>query len=254
MSVEINGELDQVRQVSAIVAQTLRKMRSCAKVGMSTQALDEYGGELLQKWGARSAPKLSYDFPGHTCISVNRVIAHGVPDAHCILQEGDLVNIDVSAEREGFWADNSGSFVLGEDLQGLSPLVEASRHVLQTAIEQLHVGMRVSEFGRLIEKLAKEQGFRVIRNLAGHGIGRSLHEAPRAIYNRRNRSNFERFKENSVVAIETFLASHSDYAVELPDGWTLVGNRGGFVAQHEHTVWVTEEGPLILTQQNGFPL
>lgn len=252
MSVEINAELDQVRQVGSIVAATLRAMRSYAAVGMSTLELDEYGGKLLRKWGARSAPKLSYAFPGYTCISVNRIIAHGIPTAHCILQEGDLINIDVSAERDGFWADNGGSFILGQDTRGLSPLVNASQTVLTAALAQLRSGMRVSTFGRIIEGLALEQGYRVIRNLAGHGVGRSLHEAPEAIYNRRNRSNLERFKENSIVAVETFLATHSDYAVELPDGWRLVGNRGGFVAQHEHTVLITEEEPIILTQENGF--
>lgn len=252
MSVETNAELDQVRQVSSIVAATLRKMRDYAEAGMSTAELDEYGGDLLHKWGARSAPKLSYAFPGYTCISVNRIIAHGVPSNQCILKEGDIINIDVSAERDGFWADNGGSFILGQDIRGLQPLVDASKNVLTAALAELRTGMRVSRFGRIIEGLARKQGYRVIRNLAGHGIGRSLHEAPEAIYNRRNRSNFERFKENSIVAIETFIATHSDYAIELPDGWTLVGNRGGFVAQHEHTVLITEEKPLILTQQNGF--
>ena len=127
MSISTEEEKRGIQQASDAVAITLRRMREFAKPGISTQELDEYGGALLEEMGAKSAPKLTYDFPGYTCISINEEAAHGIPSAEKILQEGDLVNIDVSAELNGYWADNGGSFILGEDIHGHGKLVDASK-------------------------------------------------------------------------------------------------------------------------------
>jgi methionyl aminopeptidase len=166
------------------------------------------------------------------------------------LQEGDLINIDVSAELNGFWSDNGGSFVLGEDIHQHQKLIEASKQILHKAIYQIKGGVRLSDIGHLIETEAKKSGYKVIKNLTGHGIGRSLHEAPSEIANYRDRSNGTRFKKNTVVAIETFISTTSTYAETLHDGWTMVGDRGGFMAQHEHTIVVTDGEPMVLTQMN----
>ena len=251
MSIASENERIGMQQASDAVAMTLRKMREYAQPGMSTKELDEYGGRLLAELGARSAPMLTYDFPGHTCICVNDEVAHGVPSANKILQEGDLINIDVSAELNGFWADNGGSFVLGEDIYGHGKLVTTSKEILKKAISNIKGGVRISEIGRLIETEAKKAGYTVIKNLTGHGIGRSLHEEPHEIANYRDRFNLARFKKNSVVAIETFISTRSTIADTQTDGWTLKGNRGGFVAQHEHTIMVTDGQPVIFTAQNG---
>lgn len=251
MSITKESELTGMKQAGEAVAQTLKKMRRYARPRMTTRELDEYGGQLLREFGARSAPALAYSFPGWTCISVNQQIAHGIPSHSTILREGDLVNIDVSAELNGFWADNGGSFVLGQDLHGHQKLVDTSRKILQRAINQISGGARIAETGRLIETSAKKAGFRVIKNLAGHGIGRRLHEAPAEIANYYDRYNRERFRKNSVVAVETFISTSSTLADTLPDGWTLVGNRGGYVAQHEHTLVITEGKPIVLTAMNG---
>src|SRR6185503_1856705 len=157
---------------SHAVAITRKKMRDFAKPGVSTKELDEYGGELLAQLGARSAPLLTYNFPGYTCISVNEQVAHGIPSADNILKEGDLVNIDVSAELNGYWADNGGSFILGRDIHGHGKLVEASKEILKKAISNIKGGVRISEIGRLIETEAKKAGYTVIKNLTGHGVGR----------------------------------------------------------------------------------
>lgn len=238
---------------SDAVAITLRKMRAYAQPGMTTKELDEYGGQVLAELGARSAPALTYNFPGFTCICVNEQVAHGVPSSKTILQEGDLVNIDVSAELNGYWADNGGSFVLGEDIHGHGKLVEASKDILKKAISNIKGGVRISEIGKLIETEARKAGYTVIKNLTGHGIGRSLHEEPHEIANYCDRFNTTRFKKNSVVAIETFISTKSTIADSAGngDGWTLVGNRGGYVAQHEHTIMVTGGEPYIFTAQNG---
>lgn len=251
MSISTQSELQGMQRVSEAVAATLKKMREYARPGMSTLELDEYGGEWLRTYGAKSAPKLTYGFPGWTCISVNHEVAHGIPSRHKILSEGDLVNIDVSAELDGFWADNGGSFVLGNDLHNHRPLVDASLQVLNHAIRHIKGGVRIADVGRLIESEAKKRGYKVLRNLVGHGVGRNLHEAPHEIPNYYDRTNRERFRKNSVVAVETFISTRSAYAGEMPDGWTLVGDKGGFVAQHEHTIVVTDGAPIILTASNG---
>jgi methionyl aminopeptidase len=251
MSISTDNEKVGMQQASDAVAVTLKKMREYARPGISTLELDEYGGRLLNELGARSAPKLAYYFPGHTCISINNVVAHGIPSADVILQDGDLVNIDVSAELNGYWADNGGSFILGEDIHGHGKLVEASKDILKKAIAGIKGGVKINEIGRLIETEAKKQGYTVIKNLTGHGIGRSLHEEPHDIANYYERFNMARFKKNSVVAIETFISTKSTIADQQADGWTLIGNKGGFVAQHEHTIMVTGGEPVILTANNG---
>jgi len=250
MSITTEAELAGMKKASEAVALTLKEMRKFAKPGISTKELDDYGGKILNDLGAKSAPYLTYGFPGWTCISVDNEFCHGIPSETRILKEGDLINIDVSAELDGFWSDNGGSFVIGSDVNEHQKLVEASRQILNKAIHNIKGGVRISDIGFLIETEAKKRGYKVIKNLTGHGVGRSLHEAPHEIANYRDRLNVTRFKKNSVVAIETFISTTSTYAETLQDGWTMVGNKGGFMAQHEHTIVVTEGKPIILTEMN----
>ncbi|MDQ1139777.1 type I methionyl aminopeptidase [Pedobacter agri] len=250
MSITTEDELLGIQRVSKAVAYTLKEMRNFAKPGMSTKQLDDFGGEILKDFGAKSAPRLTYNFPGWTCICVNQEIAHGIPHSKKILAEGNLVNIDVSAGLNGYWSDNGGSFVLGNDLNNHNVLVNASKDILKKAINNIRGGIRISEIGRLIETEARKSGFRVIKNLTGHGVGRSLHEAPHDIANYYDRWNHDRFKKNTTVAIETFISTASNLAETEDDGWTLTGNKGGFVAQHEHTIMVTGDKPIILTVEN----
>jgi len=251
MSITKEAELIGMKKVSEVVAYTLKEMRDYARPGMTTKELDEYGGQILLDYGARSAPHLTYGFPGWTCISVNQEFCHGIPSAKTVLQEGDLINIDVSAELDGFWSDNGGSFVLGADTNNHQQLIDASKQILHKAIHNIRGGVRIADIGHLIETEAKKRGYRVIKNLTGHGVGRSLHEPPSEIANYRDKFNVNRFRKNSVVAIETFIATNSTYAETLADGWTMVGDRGGYMAQHEHTIVVTDGIPLILTEANG---
>ncbi len=250
MSITKESELIGMKEISEIVGTTLKLMREYAQVGMSTKELDEYGKSILKSYGAKSAPYETYGFPGYTCISVNKEAAHGIPSEKKILKEGDLINIDVSAELNGYWSDNGGSFVLGKDLFNHQPLVDASKLILQKAIGSIKGGVKIADIGYIIETEAKKHGFRVIKNLAGHGVGRSLHEAPDDILNYRVKTNKERFKKNTTVAVETFISTNSTFAVEKKDGWTLVGNKGGYVTQHEHTILVTDGHPVVLTESN----
>jgi methionyl aminopeptidase len=251
MSITTELELIGMKKVSDVVAYTLKEMRNFAKIGMTTKELDDFGGNILKDFGAISAPFVTYKFPGFTCISVNNEFCHGIPSNKRILCEGDLINIDVSAELDGFWSDNGNSFVLGEDINQHQKLVEASKEILHKAISNIKGGVKIADIGFLMENEAKKRGYKVIKNLGGHGIGRSLHEEPDELLNYRNRYDQRRFKKNSVVAIETFISTTSSQAVELKDGWTMVGNKGGFMAQHEHTIVITDGKPIILTEMNG---
>jgi methionyl aminopeptidase len=251
MSITSDTDLSGMQKISKAVANTLKKMTEHAQPGMSAKELDEYGGAMLSEWGAVSAPKATYGFPGYTCICVNNEVAHGIPLQKKIFKEGDLINIDVSAELGGYWSDNGGSFVLGRDINNQLPLVNASRRILQTAISQINAGVRIADIGRLIETEAKKLKYTVIRNLVGHGVGRSLHEEPFEIPCYYDRYNTGRFSKNSVVAIETFISTKATIAQEKGDGWTYVTNDGSMVAQHEHTIVVTDGKPIILTASNG---
>jgi methionyl aminopeptidase len=252
MVIKTEEELQGMRRVSEAVALTLRKMCAYAQIGMSTKDIDEYGRQLLEDLGAKSAPFETYAFPGYSCISVNQEFAHGVPSDEVKLKNGDIINIDVSAELGGFWSDNGCSFIVGEDIQGLQHLVDSSKEILLEAISQISGGVRIAEIGKLIETKAQKAGYMVIRDLGGHGVGRSLHEEPDAIMNFYDRDDKgRRFRKDSVVAIETFISTKSAHIQTASDGWGFSGTKGGFVAQHEHTILITSSKPIILTAANG---
>lgn len=250
MSISNDAELQGMQKVSDAVALTLREMKNAAKPGMTTKELDDFGASILNDLGANSAPFKTYQFPGYTCISVNNEFCHGIPSSERILKEGDLINIDVSAELDGFWSDNGNSFIIGEDIHKHQRLVNASKEILHKAIYNIKGGVKIQDIGLLIETEAKKRGYRVIKNLTGHGVGRSLHEEPSEIACFKDKFNQTRFKKNSVVAIETFISTASTYAVTTNDGWTMVGDKGGYMAQHEHTIVVTDGKPIILTEKN----
>ncbi|MBE8715296.1 type I methionyl aminopeptidase [Sphingobacterium hungaricum] len=251
MSISSEAELLGMQKASEAVAYTLREMIKYAEVGMTTKELDAYGEKILNEYKAKSAPFLTYGFPGFTCISIDNEFCHGIPSDKRVLREGELINIDVSAELNGYWSDNGASFVLGQDVNQHQKLVDASKEILKKTLDNIKGGVKISDIGHLMETEAKKRGYKVIKNLGGHGIGRGLHEAPDELLNYRNENDQRRFKKNSVVAIETFISTTSTYADTLQDGWTMVGNKGGFMAQHEHTIVVTDGKPIILTEVNG---
>lgn len=252
MIIKTAEELAGMKRVSEAVALTLLKMKEYTQIGMSTKEIDEFGRQQLEAQGAKSAPFETYAFPGYSCISVNQEFAHGVPSEKIILKNGDIINIDVSAELGGFWSDNGCSFIVGEDIQGLQHLVDTSHEILLEAVSQISGGVRIADIGKLIETKARKAGYTVIRDLGGHGVGRSLHEAPDAIMNYYDRHDTaRRFRKDSVVAIETFISTKSTNIQTEADGWTFTGSKGGFVAQHEHTILITGDKPVILTAANG---
>ena len=246
MTIENDQQLQKLRIIGRIVANVLRDMQNAAEPGMTTAELDAIGAQLLERQGAQSAPQLAYGFPGATCISVNDEVAHGVPGER-VLQPGDVVNVDVSAEKDGFFADTGGSFVIPPISNEKRRLCFATREALNNAINVARAGRPLNRIGKAIEQTAKNKGFKVIRNLCSHGVGSALHEEPEEIYGYYEPLDARVLHEGLVITIEPFLSDRNREVVDSGDGWTLVGKPGSISAQYEHTMVITRGKPLLLT-------
>jgi len=222
------------------------EMVAKTKPGITTKELDDFGGELFEKHDAISGPKGEYDFPGFTCISVNDEVAHGIP-GNRVIQEGDLVNIDVSGSKNGYFADTGLSFVVGEGDPVLSKLCEVAKKTFEAGLTKFKVGGKKNAIGKVVFQTARQNGFTVIKNLTGHGVGLALHEAPDHILNYYDAWDKELLIEGMVIAFEPFVSTGSEEVYQKGDGWTYATEEKSFVAQIEHTVIVTKEGPMIIT-------
>ena len=249
MTVENEKDLIGLMTIGRIVGECLNYMLEHVEAGMSTADIDEMGAAFLKKHGARSAPILAYKFPGYTCISINDEAAHGIPRKDRLIYPGDMVNIDVSAEKDGYWADNGRSMVVPPVDPERQRLVDASKKALDIAISKAKAGMPISEIGKAVEAYAKKQGFAIIRDLGGHGVGRGIHEAPSVPhhYDRRDRRGRKRLREGMVLTLEPFLTTGAQHIDTDPDGWTLRTPDGSLVAQHEHTLVITKDKPILVT-------
>ncbi|MCP8967979.1 type I methionyl aminopeptidase [Ectobacillus ponti] len=246
MIIQNEQELEALRKIGRIVALAREEMRAAAKPGMTTKELDLIGKRVLDEHGAVSAPEKEYDFPGVTCISVNEEVAHGIPGDR-VIQDGDLVNIDISAALDGFYADTGISFVVGQSDDLKERLCKAAEDAFWAAMKKVKAGAKRNQIGRAVFNEARKSGFNVIENLTGHGIGRSLHEAPEHIFNYFEPRDTVLLKDGLVLAVEPFVSAKADHIVESGDGWTFITPDKSLVAQCEHTIVVTKGEPIILT-------
>ena len=246
MSIEGPDDLEGLRRIGAIVASARDAVLREVRAGVSTAELDEVGRDVLLAHGARSAPQLAYNFPGYTCISVNDALAHGIPSKRQVLREGDLVNIDVSAELDGYWADTGASAPVGKVAPKLRQLLWTTREAQAEAMNQARAGQKLNSIGAVIERRAKRHGFRVVRTLGGHGVGRHIHEPPHVsnVYEAKDKTVLW---EGLVLTIEPFLTTRATDVFESDDGWTLRTPDGSVGAQFEHTFVVTKDKPIVLT-------
>lgn len=245
MTITHEDELAGLQAIGRIVANTLQAMARAMEPGMTTRELDAIGAALLTRAGALSAPQATYDFPGATCISVNEEIAHGIPGAR-VLQAGDLVNIDVSASKDGYFADTGASFRLAGDT-ARDPLCRDGKRAMQIGIAQIGHGKPVAGIGAAIGKFAAARGYSLIKNLASHGVGRALHEYPEEIATWPSRGDKRRLHKGLVLTVEPFLSKGGHYAEHGGDGWTLYAEPAALCVQYEHTVVTTDRGALIVT-------
>lgn len=246
MSIENENDLKALQKIGKIVAQCLQYMGSKLEPGITTLELDQLGQAFLEKYGARSAPKLVYNFPGSTCISVNEEAAHGIPNAK-VLAAGDLVNIDVSAELNGYFADTGASFIIPPESTVKLNLCLATKRALEMAMLAAQAGQRLNVIGRAIEKEAQKNNLTVIENLGSHGVGRALHEEPDFIPGYYDAKDKRMLKENQVITIEPFLSTGATEVFDTGDGWTLATDKRYLTAQYEHTMVITKGHPLIMT-------
>ena len=247
MIVQTNEELEALKKIGRIVAEVRDAMKAATKPGVTTKELDEIAGKMFAEKGAISGPKGEYDFPGYTCISVNEEVAHGIPGSR-VIKEGDMVNIDVSGSYDGYFADTGISFVVGDGYPEKEKLCTVAESAFDRAMLKVKAGARLNQIGKAVEREAKDNGLHVIMNLTGHGIGKSLHEAPQHVLNYYDAWDPTILKEGMVLAVEPFISEKAEHIVESGDGWTFVTPDKSLVAQIEHTIVVTKEGPIFLTK------
>lgn len=250
MTVETEQEIERLRIIGRIVADCLQLMGRSIEPGMTTSELDAIGERYLAEKGARSAPKVTYNFPGSTCISVNNEVAHGLPGSR-VIAAGDMVNIDVSAELDGFWGDTGGSFIVPPETKLKRQICDATRRARDAGVAASRAGQLISSIGRAIEDVAAKQGLSIIRNLGSHGVGGALHEEPEFIPSFFDKRDKRRLKEGAVITVEPFLSNGARFAEEGKDGWTLFVEPRYLAAQYEHTIVVTKGAPLIMTLPTG---
>ena len=226
MCIETEAELAALIEAGRVVRRVLEDLRAAVRPGISTAALDAIGARTLRDEGARSAPKLVYGFPGENCISVNDEIVHGVPSDR-ELREGDLVKLDVTAEKGGFMAD-------------------AAERAFHAALREVRPGRRACDVGAAVEEAVHRRGFHVVRALTGHGIGHTIHEEP-TIPNWADPTERAWLEDGMVITLEPIISAGSADVIEDADGWTLRTADGALAAHFEHTLVVRKGAPLLLT-------
>lgn len=245
MSIEEPEELAGMRAAGTVVRLMLEAMRAAVHPGITTAELDEVGAGVMRQQGAQSAPALVYGFPGVNCISLNDEAVHGIPGARA-LESGDLVKLDVTIEKNGFMADAAVTVAVGEVTEERQNLIACAERAFAKAMLVARAGFRVWEIGRAVEREVRRSGFSVIRELAGHGIGHTIHEAPRVPNYPDPRDN-QFLTEGLVITVEPIIAAGSGKVFVAPDKWTMVTADHRPSAHYEHTLVITKGAPMLLT-------
>ena len=245
------SEVARMRRAGAVVAGVLDAVEAACVPGVTTGELNAIAARELARAGARSAflgyrPGGAPPYPAVLCTSVNQVVVHGIPDPRQVLREGDVVGIDFACFLDGWCADAARTVAVGVVSAPARALVDATGQALACAIARCLPGQRIGDLGAAIESCAGERGFAVVRAFVGHGIGRAMHEQP-SVPNHGRPGTGARLKPGMVLAIEPMLNAGSGQVRVLDDGWTVVTADGCLSAHVEHTVAITEDGPVILT-------
>lgn len=250
MIIKNEEQLAKMKEIGRICAEIRDEMQKNAVPGITTKELDNIAKEMFEKYGAKSAPISEYDFPGYTCISLNNQAAHGIP-SNKVLKDGDLINIDVSGCKDGYYADTGISFVVGKCDNPLKQKVcDVAKESFYEGIKFAVAGKKINQIGKNIHKKIKEHKLEVIENLTGHGIGTSLHQEPNHVFNYFDPWDNLILKDGMCLAIEPFVSTKAKQVKNSTrDDWELITDDGSFVAQYEHTVVIQENGePIILTK------
>jgi methionyl aminopeptidase len=248
--------VSKMREACAIAATVLDQLKPLVRPGVTTQDLEEAGRDMIARLGARSAcygyQHGSKRYPAHTCISVNDEVVHGIPSFKRILRDGDIVSLDIVVWHDGYIGDNAFTVPVGPISPPMETLLRVSREALELGIKQAVVGNRIGDISAAIQTYVEANGFSVVRDMVGHGVGVSMHEPPE-IPNFGQRGKGEKIKPGMTLAIEPMVNLGGYKTKTLSDGWTIVTADGSPSAHFEHTVLTTERGPEILTLPRGTP-
>ncbi len=238
-------EKEKMRESNRIVALVLKEIENLIKPGVKTIELDEFAEDLIRKEGAVPGFKGYQGYPATLCVSINEEIVHGIPSERK-LKEGDIVSIDVGTIKDGFYGDGAKTYAVGDIDDKGRKLMETTKRALEIGIEKAVPGNRISDISHSIQTYVESQGFSVVRQFVGHGIGRNLHEDPQ-IPNYGDPGRGPLIKEGMALAIEPMVCEGNWEAEILSDGWTAVCKDGSRAAHYEHTIFINAEGPEILT-------
>jgi methionyl aminopeptidase len=246
MTIRREADLLGLREAGRVVRRCLVEMGRQVRPGITTGDLNEIAADVMRRHRARSAPMLVYGFPTEVCISVNDELVHGIPSSRRVLEDGDLLKLDVTVEKDGYMADAAMTFGVGAIPPGSQALIDCARHAFARAMTVARAGNPVNAIGRAIETEVRGAGFAVVRELTGHGIGRTIHETPEV-------PNFDDprartlLAEGMVLAIEPIIAMGSGESVDAADGWTVRTADGSLAAHYEQTIVITADIPLVIT-------
>lgn len=245
MSITSDADWRGLREVGRVVRLTLDALAERARPGVTTGELDRVALDIFESHAAHSAPARTYGFPGTVLISVNDEIVHGIPGRR-VLKRGDIVKLDVTAEKDGYVADAARTVVLDGASQTARQLAQCAEEAFEAALKVARAGNPVNEIGKAVESTVRRYGYSVVRALEGHGVGRAIHEAP-PVPNWFNERQADVLTEGLVITIEPLIASGGGSAYEDVDGWTIRTNDGSLAAHHEHTLVITAGDPILLT-------
>lgn len=240
-------EIDKLKEAGKIVAEVLDKMADQVRPGVSTMDLDTIAERVINSYpDARAAFKGYGGFPGTLCTSINCEVVHGIPSKDKILEEGDIVSVDCGVVYKGYFGDSARTYPVGSVTTEVETLLDVTQKSLQAGIEQARVGNRIGDIGFAVQKVAEGNGYSVVRDLFGHGIGQNLHEDPQVPNYGRQGSGY-RIREGLVIAIEPMVNQGTESVFTLDDNWTVVTADKKLSAHFEHTVAVGPNGPEIMT-------
>jgi methionyl aminopeptidase len=247
VTIEDRADLDGIRRVGRVVSDTLVAIRNAVEPGVTTYELDQVGAEVISAAGARPAPALVYGFPGVNLISINDEIVHGIPGSRRI-RPGDTVKVDVTVELDGYVADAAETVLVPPVSTTMASLQRCSVAAFRNGVSAAKVGRPVSAIGAAVERKVRDCGFHVIRELSGHGVGRTIHEQP-TIPNYDAPFASTRLAHGMVFTIEPLISTSRTSAFTDADGWTIRTRDRSLAAHYEHTIIVWENGPEIVTAQ-----
>ena len=252
MSIKIylksKDEVEKLRAVNLIVSQVLDACEAACKPGVTTWDLNEIADARLKALGATSAFLGYHGYPAVLCTSVNEVVVHGIPRKDLVLKDGDIIGIDFGCFKDGFCGDSARTIAIGKVSDDAKKLMAATKQSLELAIEQCKPGNRLQDIGWAVQSHVEPLGYSVVRTFVGHGIGRAMHEDP-PVPNYGSPGKGLRLKPGLVLAIEPMVNAGTHEVEVLADGWTAVTKDRKLSAHFEHSIAITEDGPLVLSRQ-----